>query len=408
MGSKISENDLDRLRQKIQEKLEWGSVDSWHSSMFEELSTKVFEATQELLSVPTLKRFFKVVNHEGSPSIHTLDVLSRFVGEGNWRSFRLKGTKHVAQPSGIPSKSVYITIGFILALVTIGLIGNKRPEVVINASEFTFSSRVLSNTFPNSVVFDFEIPGTLRADSFSIQQYWDPSKTISIRKEQKQATGIYYFPGYFKAKLLVDDQIAKEHDLFLKSEGWLGLIEYDPTPKYFNPIQRDAGLFFTEEITEEVKSQSRPVVSSFHFIDDLGSVSGDNFSFSTTIKNTFDDRWAVCQAVYIYFIGTTGAMIIPFSKIGCSSDNNLMLNDVYLKGKEHDLSSLSADFTTPVRLGVEVKEQSVAITIGDKEVYIDSYTSSMGRLVGLRFKFIGLGEVQSYEILDERGAKIQL
>ncbi|MEP1034195.1 hypothetical protein [Ekhidna sp.] len=409
MADKFSERNLNQLQSKIESKLGWGDASSWHSSMFDELSEKVFETTQVILSVPTLKRFFGVVKHTGAPSITTLDALSRFVGKENWREF--KQVESAAQSSGLkkPGKSVYVTIGFILALVTISLIGNKRPEVVINSSEFTFASKVLSKEYPNSVVFDFSIPQTLRVDSLKIQQYWDPTKTIAISKEQTQATGIYYFPGYFEAKLLADGQIAKSHDLFLKSNGWLGMIEYNPVPKYFQPqLGSESGINFTNEIIEEVQKLEEPVEISFHFIDDLGDVSGDNFQFLTTIKSTFDDRWAVCQSARIYFIGTSGAMIIPFSKIGCTSDNNLMLNDVYLRGKENDLSALSADFSKAVNLSFKLKDKQLTVFIEEEEVYSQTYNESMGRLVGLRFKFRGLAEVLDYKITDQNGNIVEL
>ena len=397
--------EIELLKKEVEAQLSWGEAAQWHSKMFDELSEKVFASTNVMLSVATLKRFFGVVNHDGSPSITTLDALSRFVGKDNWRAFKTSFPAKKSRPRP-PRKSIYVTIGFVLALVTISLIGNKRPEVVINASEFSFKSKVLSTEYPNSVVFDFQIPNTLRADSLHIQQYWDPTKTISIHKDQTQATGIYYFPGYFRAKLMVDGQAAKSHDLFLKSAGWLGMIEYEETPKYFRPEIAGGGIVFPEEIQNEIIAKERPVVSSFHFIDDLGSISGDDFIFSTTIKTAFDDRWAVCQAMNIYFIGSTGAMIVPFSKIGCSSDNDLMLNDVYLSGKEHDLSSLSANFEDPVELTIRVVEKNVSITIDDIKVYEKEYKQSMGKLVGMRFKFKGLGEVITHDLTNASNEKV--
>lgn len=401
------DKDIVRLKDQLEKQLGWGPVTEWHSKMFDELSDKVFQSTKVMLSVATLKRFFGVVRHDGVPSITTLDALSQFVGKENWRDFKLSA-KSPSINLRTPRKSVYVTIGFVLAIVTLSLIGNRRPEVVINASEFSFTSKVLSKEYPNSVVFDFSIPASIRTDSLHIQQYWDHTKTISIRKDQTQATGIYYFPGYFKAKLMVDGQEAQSHDLFLKSEGWLGMIEYEPTPKYFEPVEVASSLSFPEEIIQEVQALEKPVISSFHYIDDLGNISGDNFHFTTTIQSTFDDRWAVCQAMTLYFIGSTGAMLIPFSKIGCSSDNNLLLNDVYVRGKKNDLSALSADFSKSVTLDIYVADQLVSISIDGKEVYTKAYKSPMGKLVGARFKFKGLADVQEFSLQDLPGNTIPL
>ena len=93
--------------------------------------------------------------------------------------------------------------------------------------------------------------------------------------------------------------------------------------------------------------------------------------------------------------------MIPFSKIGCSSQNNIKLNDIFLKGTENDLSQLSADFTQPTQVKIEVKEKMLTIFIAGKKKYSLRYNDSMGDLVGLRFKFLGLGQVMDYKLFDE-------
>ena len=402
MAATHSDQDIIRLRKEIESSLDWGEAGTWHSKMFSEFSEKVFESTHVMLSVPTLKRFFGVVNHEGSPSITTLDALSRFVGKENWRAFKTEIPRPKAQGGKILRKPIYISIGFILAVIIISLVGSRRPALVINATEFSFSSKVLSNEYPNTVVFDFEIPQNIVSDSIQIQQYWDPTKTIKIRQDQKQATGIYYFPGYFEAKLLVDNQVAQAHDLFLKSNGWLGLIEYESIPKYFLPEKVGSAISFPDHISEEVANSEKPLVSSFHYIDDLGAISGDNFNFQAKVSNAYDDRWATCQRLHLYFIGTSGAMIIPFSKIGCTSDHNLMLNDKFLSGKEHDLSALNADFSETVSLEVKIENKVMQVLINDQFAFEQRYDVSMGRLVGLRFKFLGMGAVESFQLKNQQ------
>ena len=375
--------------------------------MFDELSDQVFEATHIRLSVTTLKRFFEVVEYRGMPSITTLDTLAKYVGRSNWREFKLES--YSSKKLRPPYKTIYVAIGFAMALLIVFIIGNKRPDIQVNASDFSFSSQPLSTEYPNTVVFNFDIPDNLPTDSLHIQQYWDVTKTIRIDKTQKQATGIYYFPGYFRAKLMVEGEPALEHDLFLKSNGWLGTINYQPIPKYFIPIPAESfGLSLPQEIVTEVKRSENPISTTFHFIDNLGNVPADHFSLSTIIQNVFDDRWAVCQSFQIYIIGTKGAMIIPFSKKGCSSDLNLMLNDVYLSGKEHDLSALSADFSSPVSLRLEVKDQGMIIHIHEKEVYRQAYNDSMGKLVGLRYRFQSPGKVISMLLKDQKGQEVRL
>ncbi|MEQ8583082.1 MAG: hypothetical protein RIC30_10895 [Marinoscillum sp.] len=397
----LHSDEVSRLKAEIEQKLGWGPGLDWHSSVFSELSEKVFEACQVMLSATTLKRFWGVVNHDSVPSISTLDTLSQFCGYENWRDFKQNSSRKIKKQSHFPKKSLYVTAGFLLALLTVVLIGNKRPGAEELPEGITFSSRTLARTYPNSVVFDLDLQG-VQSDHIHIQQYWDPTRTISISDDQQQATGIYYFPGYFRAKLLIDDEVVASHDLFLKSNGWIGTVEYTPVPKYFRLGMSDQKeLFYPEEIGTEVKGSKDPLMTVYHFVDDLGEVSGDHFTLKATLRNTYDDQWAVCQSVGVYVLGTKGAMIIPFSRVGCSSDNNLMLNDVFLSGKANDLSAFGVDLSDFTEVAIEVEDRNVVVSVGGEVVYQSAYQKTMGRLVGLRFKFLGLGEVATYSLTSD-------
>ena len=402
--------DLNKLKKRIEQHLDWGPVTEWHSSMFSDLSDKIFEQCAVRLSPSTLKRFWGVVKFEGQQNISTLDTLSQFIGFENWRAFKLSGTQTKQREIGVslPNRSLYIITGFFIAVFTIMLISSNFSSAPIKYESIPFASHTVSKSYPNSVVFDFDLK-EIKSDNIRIQQFWDVTKTLSLEAEQSQATGIYYFPGYFRAKLMVDDQSVAEHDLFLKSEGWIGTVEYEPVPKYFKPIiLEENGISYPKDLYHDIKESSEPLTSVFHYIDDLGNVSGDHFTFQTTIRNTYDEKWAVCQTVRIYFIGSTGAMIIPFSKIGCSSDNSLMLNGTYLNGKKHDLSALGVDLSSFTPIEIQVLNKEVNIFINGNKVYHANYSASMGKLVGMRYKFLGLGEVQSFNLKDQNGRTIPL
>ena len=304
--AKLHQAEIGRLKADLTKKLAWGNVDLWHSSMFSELSQKVFEATGIKLSSATLKRFFGIIKYDGTPSITTLDALSQYLGFENWRVYKLsKQNKFANLKEGISHKLIYSFIGFFVALVFIIILANKVPSLSESIpTEVAFSSRSVTNSYPNSVIFDFDLKA-INSDSLQIQQYWDRTKTIEIQKDQNQATGIYYFPGYFQAKLLVNGSIVSKHDLFLRSNGWLGTIEYEPVPKYFRPLSDlDKKLYYPINLKEEISASAEPLTIIYHYINDLGNVSGDDFNLKASIRNTYDEKWGVCQASSIYIIGT--------------------------------------------------------------------------------------------------------
>ena len=73
---------------------------------------------------------------------------------------------------------------------------------------------------PNTVVFHYDI-SKVNFDSAFIQQDWDERRRVKISKENNYHTSIYYYPGYYTAKLVINDEVVKEHPLFISTEGWM-------------------------------------------------------------------------------------------------------------------------------------------------------------------------------------------
>jgi hypothetical protein len=379
----------------IEEKLGWGPSHQWHHDVFVELSALIQADTKVVLSTTTLKRVWGKIKYPNAPSISTLNTLAQFAGYTNWREFKQEAG--VKSPGWIerklhPHLGIIVPAAGILTVIFISffsLIGINNANPNIDMSAVSFSCRPVTESIPNSVVFDFDLKG-IRSDSLYIQQFWDPSKTIKITDNQKQATGIYYYPGYYRAKLLVDGNIIKEQDLFLKSNGWLATIDYQPIPKYIKHIKT---LQLPLSSLNDIRSSTQPVTSTYHYIDEFKALSGDNFRLGTTIKHVSNTTWDVCQNATIIIVGTKSAHMIPFAITGCSSNLGIMTSEVYLSGKEHDLSALSVDLSEATDLKIEVINKQISIFANSKKLYSSSYTESIGTIVGLRYRFLGAGEV---------------
>jgi hypothetical protein len=402
---------------QIEEKLGWGNSGEWHSEVFEELSEAIQQETQVLLSATTLKRVWGKVNYDSAPSITTLNALSQFAGYANWRDFKQVSiaSKPIKEKrKGWPKRSialllVFLAVTFLVSIYTLidsEASPEKKKTIQRDYSQVTFSSQPIAEGIPNSVVFDFNLNG-IESDSIYIQQFWDRTKTIKLSAAQDQATGIYYFPGYFRSKLLVDGEIIKEHDLFIKSNHWLGTIDYEPVPKYISSekVFKDT-LSLPKAILDEVKASGSPLVSSFHLVDDFGDASADNFLLETTFRNVYQEKWAVCQNTKIVILGTKGAMIIPFSIPGCVSDLGLLLNDVFYNGKRHDLSAFGIDQTEYRAISIHVHDKQIKVLVDGNEIYAGSYNESAGRFVGIRYRFVGAGEVSHLTVSDTTGRTV--
>ncbi|WP_422080195.1 hypothetical protein [Ulvibacterium sp.] len=401
------------LRQ-IEDDLGWGASSEWHNDMFVELSEQIQRSTQVLLSPTTLKRVWGRVNYQSAPSITTLNTLAQFAGFHNWRDF--KNATTVKKPSWFsqkvnPNLGIIMLGASIMTLVFISLYslkGSKNNMDAIDISKIGFTSRPITSGLPNSVVFDLELNG-IQSDSIHIQQYWDPTKTIKLRLGQKQATGQYYFPGYFRAKLLVDGTVLKQHDLFIKTEGWLGTLDYNPIPKYVPEDSiRQGALSFSQSILEEITSNEQPFSTTFHRVNDFTPVSGDNFTLTTSIRNIYREKWAVCQNALIIILGTKSTLIVPFSIPGCVSEIGVMMSDVYISGKEHDLSGLGVDLSVTRDFKIEVRNKRLRVFLEDEQLFTGEYNESIGTIAGIRYRFLGAGEVSYTKLTDLSGNAVAI
>ncbi len=83
-----------------------------------------------------------------------------------------------------------------------------------------------------------------------------------------------------------------------------------------------------------------------------------------------------------------------------------MLNETFLSGKEHDLSAFGTDLSRYTDLEIKVRSKKIFVSINDNLVYEGEYSETMGRLVGLRYRFLGVGEVASFTLQDQASTSI--
>ncbi len=400
---------------EIETQLAWGPSRQWPNQNFQDLSEQLYEKTGVLLSPTTLKRVWGRLPYKSAPSRTTLNALSQFLGFDNWRSYSLSKTKGLPTPSQRKSKlptqqnnnrGIVLTTAAFLTVLFISLFSMTRQSTtnIVRFGSEHFNSAPLAEGLPNSVVFNLDLQ-EVESDCLYIQQFWDPNKTIRLRPGQKQATGIYYWPGYFRSKLIVDGQVQVEHDLFIKSNGWMATLDYEPIPKYQLELNKTP-LQLPEDISEEIKTSKTPLYSTYHYVEPFEGTDADNFVFETELKNIWSDKWAVCQTVKLVVLGSKGAMIVPFSIKGCASDLGLMLNDHYISGKEQDLSALTTHFKTFQKIKLVVENKAVTIHIGNQIVFKGSYQEPVGDLVGVRIKFLGVGAVGPTSIQSLSGGNV--
>jgi hypothetical protein len=411
---------LEKCRRLIEVKLGWGHSDIWTNHDFETLSQRIESATHVNLSAITLKRIWKRIKYESKPTIKTLDTLAQFVGFENWRVFKLsQSTTRIGnQPtptldevdrigtgSGDQQRRKRYVLLIPAAVVIIALpfwvFTYLKKEVYAShesSSElYTFSSkRIELAGVPNSVIFHYDAAAAGNDDTIFIQQSWDRRLRQPVNKNEHVATSIYYYPGFFVAKLVVNEEVVKVHNIHIRTQGWLPLVEQTNIPVYFkeDDVIRGNGVMSLpvgKLIENTIPMQPETPWVAFHNFGDFGNLKSDNFIFETELKNDYGEGAGICQQTEILIRWESGMLMVPLSIKGCVSGLGLIDMD----GRKKDTSLLGCNFSDWVSVKVVVRDRRGELIINGKKAYDLNLDIPPSKIVGITYRFQGTGSVDA-------------
>ncbi|MPR34760.1 hypothetical protein [Salmonirosea aquatica] len=422
-----------RCRTLIEEKLGWGDGRQWTNADFELLGEKIRDETGVSLSTSTLKRLWGRVRYDSTPQVATLNALARFAGYGTFRELaevhekaESKSAAALAHPKspavpGQPSResgraqrqfsksamwSIGLVMGISISLFLAFSLSQKQKNAPLATAHYSFSSRPVTTGLPNSVVFTFDV-SQAKTDCLFVQQTWDDSKRFRIRKNQQQATSIYYYPGFFTAKLTVDSTVVSQHQLFIKTDGWLPLVEQEPVPVYFKPEESTRngvfGLTDRQLMSHNITMQPKVPHVLYFYMKDFGDLSSDNFILETSVKNTFSTGSGACQQSQVAVHCENGLFVVPLSVPGCTSALNALIPGKLIQGSKTDLSKFGVDFARWAELRIAVKNKNVVIYLNEKPVLKTAFSMNAGKVIGVGYSFQGTGLVDYVRLSDGKG-----
>lgn len=415
---------IDKCKQLIECRLGWKESHEWKNRDYEYLSDLISTKSKIAISVSTLKRIWQN-NRLRIPHVSTLNALGKFLDYENWNDFKTKlkdeirPLEIIENPSGKRKPVRYVPViilvsGLMITSVMLflfkdHLFGGNASKVKINKNSITFSSKkTVTSGLPNTVVFNYDISG-INFDSAFIQQDWDKRKRKKIAREDKYHTSIYYYPGYYNAKLVINDQVVKEHPLFITTEGWMAVykktFEQD-VPVYLkniNVIKNDCMQVSLQDLSVNNIVIDKDFFVALYNSRDFGDVNCDNFSFETLVKNDVRDGGLTCQYAAVALEAEQGLMLISFSDKGCTSNLFMMLGDTYIDGSRNDLSAFGTDLSDWQKISIKAHNKQVSIFLNGREIRQSSFSRDMGRIIGVAYHFYGCGAVQKLKLQDGRG-----
>jgi hypothetical protein len=410
--------------QLIERSLNWGDNSIWSNDDFEQLSKLIFEKTKVRLSISTLKRIWGKVRYDNFPTTATLNALAHFLDYESWRDFRqqrqvnnaieqneLPDTAPQIPETAATSKNRYnylwfipITLLLFAAFYFAGFNKKESPDL----STVKFSSKKTSDDLPNSVVFNYDA-SAFHSDSVYIQQSWDPGRRELVPGDGKQHTSIYYTPGHFIAKLVVNNRIVKESIVFIKTKGWVGILDHRPVPVYLSPAEIKGGGYMGIKDSLMQQKLGTPVFNNtwlkFSNVREFPGIRADDFTMECTLRNTATPGQSVCRKADLTILGDGMAIIIPIANKGCIADIGVLTGEDWIGGNNHDLSAFGCDFTQYQTLKCVVNNHRLKIYLNNKQIMDVEQKHSIGRIVGLRFEFEGPGQVKHYK-LETPGSKV--
>lgn len=392
----------------IEQQLDWGDSSRWQGKDFELLNQLILDKTKVSLSASTLRRLWGRVEYNHLPSGTTLDTLARFAGFENWRAFGrsvnpLRANPPTAIVKNKKHRGMWRTAALLItAVAMIGLVAMYvRKPAPVPKGAFSFTSRPVTRGIPNSVIFDYDAKVS-PSDSVFIQQSWDPTTRSVVDKARHTFTSVYYRPGFYHAKLLVNNKIVKEHTLMIPTDGWLGLIANKPIPVYLDTNEFISGnminILPATIIKKNIPLGPQPPVTELYNVGNFAPVPLKNFSFSVQVKNDFHEGAAACQFINIMLFTDNSPVIIPLSAKGCISDLALLNGRYFESGKDHDLSGFGADLSQWVKVDCRSAKDKIQYYVNDKLVYQSQLPPYEENIVGMGYTFQGTGSVKSISL----------
>ncbi|MTB53760.1 hypothetical protein [Lewinella sp. W8] len=395
----------------IEEKLGWGERDRWTNYDFEQLSDRIHEATGTQLSITTLKRLWGRVNYQSNPSTATLNALAQFLQFDDWRAFcgqleqeqpappKREETATPATTTAAAKVFMWIVgVGTVVLMLTT-IMGNRKraPQTsIIRPDDYRFSSeKVLSSGVPNSVVFRYSAPQRPEGNLF-ISQNWDVRRKVKVSAQDSLHSSMYYYPGFFRAKLIQEETIVAEHDLRINSEGWVAAI-HQPSPIYFDPtdFQQEDTLQVTQKMLAANGYPLEPKLPEVRYynVPAAEGLTTDNFTFNANLRSDYDRGSGSCQHMEVLLLCKNSALVVPLSAPGCVGDLSLFALGQNIDSNRADLSGFGVDLSEWTNLRIEGRDRNLRFWVNEQLAYETSAPEHVFEIVGVNFRMQGPGAV---------------
>jgi hypothetical protein len=390
----------------------------------EYLGEMIEEKSNVKLSISTLKRLWRN-DLKQLPHPSTLDALVSLLDLKDWQEFKKMNAHQLAktEPSAekkekkpVPQLPV-VVIGFAIfltgAFVLLQGFNKKGSSVVVKGEVGFTADKTVSSGVPNTVMFHYDL-SAVQADSFFIQQSWNPRDKVKIDPSNNYYSATYYTPGFHFARIMANDSILKFTKVHIKSDGWLPLVKYDLREK--RHFYLDAGAVRTEGVLKVDRNilekatvdMAKDFLLRYYNVRDFDEISSNNFDLETRLRcEKLSEAPAIpCPQMELMLITEENVFFVPLTTKGCISELELLIGEVYKGGKDNDLSALGTDPFVWQTLRIKNENKHTSIFLNGSLVHELEYTKDFGDIKGMIFTFTGAGAIDFVRIKNIQGQTV--
>ncbi|ETZ22061.1 hypothetical protein [Pedobacter sp. V48] len=411
---------LDLGCQKITEKMGDKAISEWRVEDYNRLSSQLGKQTGVYLSVNTLKRIFGRLKtpQRYFPQKATRDALSQFIGYRDWQEFELVyatlKTENIAsnlteQANDTEAPKVnrntklprlVVAIFAVLFLVILAFVFFWK-----NTDESMQVKLVCENPFgsvPHTAVFKLESKVPFDQNEEYQVDFMDEALVSSIKGKNK-TTKFFRNPGVVYATLLYHNKPIDTTSAYMQTKGWVansgndtsrafpiaGLRSLDPKNIYVSPEQLDSAGLDTH----------KPFLVGFSNIKP-SRISGDNFSFSCKVFAEQSRPGTQCVETTIIILGEKHRHLLKLNRQSCVAFSEYKFSEVRVLGAEQFLGVLAFNPENGGEVTIKVENKQASVILNGKKVLNIKYQRSIGKVMGIKILFNGIGKAVSPKLQD--------
>ncbi|MCX2476988.1 hypothetical protein OQZ33_21825 [Pedobacter sp. MC2016-05] len=261
---------------------------------------------------------------------------------------------------------------------------------------------------PHSAVFKLEHKNNFDKDEKYEIDFLEEATRSTISGNRKVAK-FFKNPGVVYAKLFYNGKPTDTTSVFMQTKGWvansgndtsrsfpiIGLKSLDPENIYVSEHQLDSAGLDTRKPFLIGYSNIKPSL-----------ISGDNFSFSCRVYSERNRPGTQCVGTALIILGEKDKHVINLFRKACAVFCDYKFSELRVLGTEDNLSALAFNPINGGNVTIKVQNKKASIFINGKNVLNTSYKTAIGKVMGIKILFNGIGRAVSPKLVDLSTGKI--